>query len=152
MPRPLTIAFVAAGLASLPSVAPAMEDVGQHMNYCAGVGADGIDWCKLDSAEFRSDYPKAFGRDYQAQRNVAFCFDTGCNGAVIAKRSLACAWRIVILASGSPRVDDSDHLNWTYRCGRKALDDMAFATAVRQARGLFAEIYGEALPPAFERR
>lgn len=150
MPRTLTVAVFAAGLAAHTAAAPAMEDVGKHMNYCVG-GGD-INWCALDRDEFRSDYPKAYNKDYQAQRNVAFCFDTGCNGAVIAKRSLACAWRIVILASGSPRVEDSDHRNWRYHCGRKALDEIAFATAVRQAQGLFAEIYGGTLPPAFERR
>lgn len=132
------------------ALAAAADDPSSHTALCAT--AANVDWCDQARSMFLAQYPAAFARDYQAQRNVAFCFSTGCDGAVVVKKPLGCAWRIVILASGAMEADASDDGNHAADCGARHLDDRGFATAVRQARTLFLEIYGEPLPKAFERR
>jgi len=146
----VAVAGAVAAVVLAPVAGWAADDAAVHTTIC--VAATNVEWCEQGRAMFIAQYPSAFARDYQAQRNVAFCFSTGCDGAVVVKKPLGCAWRIVILASGSAEADASDEGNFASDCGTRRLDDRGFATAVRQARALFLEIYGEPLPKAFERR
>lgn len=73
--------------------------------------------------------------DYQAQRNVAYWLSGGYDGAAPLNPILACAWRLVILESGSPSVDSSDVSNKRLYCDRK-LDADGLKAAQAQARTL----------------
>jgi hypothetical protein len=76
--------------------------------------------------------------DYQAQRNLAFGHATGDQKVTINAIS-ACAWRYVILKSGSPRVDESDVSNFKFYCGK--LDTASLTAAEAKANRLLREIY-----------
>jgi hypothetical protein len=58
-----------------------------------------------------------------------------------------CAWRIIIMASGSPKVDDTDTQNHKLYRGR--LSDVEHVAAHAQAEKTFAAIYGRKLPKGF---
>lgn len=105
-------------------------------------------YCFLTQANMLVDVKYAYEGIYTAQRNVAFCLTYGCDRAVITKRTLGCAWRIVILASGSPFVDSSDVEN--LRHCLEGLDAIERATMRRQAVQLFQTIYDEPLPDEWQ--
>lgn len=112
------------------------DDATQHTKICTGTEIK--DWCETSSAEFKKWFPLAYEGDYQGQRNVAYCLLTGCSGAVMINPSLACAWRMVILLSGSSRVDETDQGNFRTACG--TLDQARLETAKAQADRLRAMI------------
>ncbi len=103
--------------------------------------------CEYARTVFPAEYERAFQGDYQGQRNVAFCLSSTCDGAIQHKPTLGCAWRIVILASGSPKIDSSDRASYDYECGK--LDRTDRATARAQASAIFAAIYRRPLPRGF---
>jgi hypothetical protein len=94
------------------------------------LGASDEAWCKANQEQFRREFPLALKGKYAAQRNVA-----------------ACAWRIVILASGDSEIHDGDMMNFKSDCGR--LGQPELATAIEQAKGLFKKIYKRNLPRTF---
>lgn len=98
--------------------------------------------CKTDQKEFSKWFPKAMRGDYQGQRNIAFYLSgnsvTGTHGAIIANKITACAWRMVIIGSGSPHVDSSDTANVKRDCGK--LDDVERIAAQAQATALITKI------------
>lgn len=81
---------------------------------------------------------KAMAGDYQAQRNLAFGYATG-DQRVQVNSMKGCAWRYVILKSGSPRVDESDVSNFKVYCGK--LDPVSAEAADAMAVRLLHEIY-----------
>ncbi|WP_434026584.1 hypothetical protein [[Pseudomonas] boreopolis] len=89
-----------------------------------------------------SDYEKieqaALSGDYQAQRNLAYTLTTSIPHDPI----LGCAWRIVIVESGSEQVDQSDTGNKASDCDQKLnADELTAAKA--QAKKLQAQIAGK---------
>jgi hypothetical protein len=75
----------------------------------------------LDEEAQSSNSPlekQALAGDYQAQRNLAYYLSTGAEGYP-TNPVMGCAWRIVILKSGSSKVDDSDRSNKTFDCDQK---------------------------------
>jgi hypothetical protein len=77
----------------------------------------------------------AYQGDYQAQRNLSYTLSTGMPRNLI----LGCAWRIVIIGSGSPQVDQSDTGNKTHYCDRTLNSDELLA-ARKQAEKIQSEI------------
>jgi len=62
--------------------------------------------------------------NYQAQRNLAYSLGMDRNNTIGA-----CAWRLVILKSGSPKVDTTDVSNVEVHCGKlSALEQEAAAS------------------------
>lgn len=97
--------------------------------------ADGNYQCILDQARLSVATPFAYKGSYKAQRFLAFCLSGRCDPhAIEQNKTLACAWRLIISASGSPELsqDDADYL--TSDCGK--LDSSARAIAERQAANL----------------
>lgn len=92
-----------------------------------------------------ADNRKAWKGDYQAQRNVAFCLSDGCDGMLIPNRSLGCAWRIIIIGSGSPKVDSTDTGNLKVYCSR--LDAAERSAAQAQAAAIFRAVYKREIGP-----
>lgn len=138
MVRAGTLTGIAGALALLSLVAPAAEadDADIHLDLCAGKPEPAL--CEAARAEFRHAFADAMGGGYQGQRNVAYMLETGDHGGIRRNPVLACAWRMVILRSGSPRIDRSDLGNLRFTCGR--LDPVESATAEAQAKRLLTTI------------
>lgn len=83
---------------------------------------------------------KALAGDYQAQRNLAYGYSTAPYPGQQSNVMLGCAWRIVIVHSGSTKVDDTDISNQRVQCGK--LDSQQLAAAQAQARRLYLQVYG----------
>ena len=91
--------------------------------------------CESNKLRFtQRDWSGAWRGDYQAQRNVAFCRSTGCDGAVQLNKIEGCAWRMVIARTQTAKSDDTDASNLRNECGK--LDQ----TAQDMAKGKVAEI------------
>lgn len=90
--------------------------------------------CEFGMASFPDDYSKATKGDYQAQKNVAYCFETGCDWAVNENKMMACAWHIVVMGSGHQQTDDLDRRYAETAC--KKLDHTGRITAERQATAM----------------
>lgn len=82
---------------------------------------------------------KALAGDYQAQRNLAYGYSSAPYAEQQKNELLGCAWRIVIVHSGSTRVDQTDIENHRMHCGR--LDPTQQAAAQAQARKLYKQVY-----------
>jgi hypothetical protein len=100
--------------------------------------------CEIDRTQFIAAWPKAWGGDYQAQRNVAY-MQSSDNPAVAHNPVQGCAWRIVIQLSGHPETDSTDVDNFNLECGR--LSAVEYASAVESAKSIFKTIKGTDLPP-----
>ena len=122
-----------AGLMLLFAGAANAQTAADYVQECSDQQA-----CSADLKEFTRWFPKAMRGDYQAQRNVSFCLSDGCNGAVRKLPITACAWRLVIIASGNKDVDQTDTMNAKFRCG--GLDDLEKQAAVAQAETLMKKI------------
>lgn len=74
--------------------------------------------CAINRVDFTErDWPKAWRDDYQGQRNVAFCLQNGCFGAVQVDRISGCAWRSIILDRNAESADQTDTANFELDCG-----------------------------------
>lgn len=87
--------------------------------------------------QFAALEKKAKSGDYQAQRNYAYSFATGAQGAPYNPVK-ACAWYAVILNSGNPKVNDGDKSNVQLYCGR--LDEAGRQAAIEMATAITAQI------------
>lgn len=106
-----------------------------------------IEFCEVDKASFsRRDWPKAWQGDYAAQRNVAYCRATGCNGAVETNGAEACAWRSIIIVAHVGSTIDSDTANLKSDCDQ--LDDAGMAVAITTAENIYSRIYDKPMPKA----
>jgi hypothetical protein len=85
---------------------------------------------------------RALSGNLDAQRELAECLDKGCQGNP-PDRALACAWRIVIMASGSVGLTAADAQARRLAC--EALSPSEQSVALAQAKSLFAKIHGREL-------
>ena len=76
--------------------------------------------------------------DYQDQRNLAYTLSTS-SDPFVENKMLGCAWRKLILLSGSQRIDATDIQNEKFYCGKLSPEEQAAAT--KQAERLYKEIY-----------
>lgn len=151
--RGLVLAAAVAMIACLPVGAIAAE-VDQHIDAgeCAGLseklnmGVSEKILCEQGIKTFKAAFPRALKGDYQAQRNVAFCLMSGCDGAVTINKPLGCAWRAVILGSGSSKVDRSDTSSFDSGCRGKLTKSEAVVSA-SQYTELYRRIYRRVAPP-----
>lgn len=128
----------AALAAAEPGVAVAEDplDVDSFMRPCWAAKEENE--CKAMAQDFRKDWRKALRGDYQSQRNVAFCLRTSCSGAVEQNQILSCAWRAVVLTSGSLKVNELDVDAFEYDC--RQLSDGGKLAAQRQAEYIIQRI------------
>jgi hypothetical protein len=105
------------------------------------IGAAALSATAADAAsQFDQINAKALAGDYQAQRNIAYGYSTAPYPGQQTNVLLGCAWRIVIMHSGSAKVDDTDISNQRVQCGK--LDSQQLAAAQAQARRLYLQVYG----------
>lgn len=96
---------------------------------------------------FAQDQPKtyegvkalAMKGNYQAQRNLAYGYAAYPYKDQDKNPLLACAWYLVVLHSGSPKLNEGDTGNVQVYCEKLAGVSQAAATG--QARVLFQQIY-----------
>lgn len=130
-------------LTGAPAFAQKADD---YLGYCSeedNVRSTQKQTCDDVQKEFKKWFQKAMRGDYQAQRNVAFAiggreFDN--KTAFRPNKITACAWRLVIIASGSPEVWSGDTDNVKIDCGK--LDDVERAASQGQSAALITKIYG----------
>ena len=81
---------------------------------------------------------KAMRRDYQAQRNLAYSYQTASLG--LPKNFMkACMWRTVIILSGDMQVDSTDASNHDFAC--KKLTSTERVAAIKQGEKLTEKLY-----------
>lgn len=85
---------------------------------------------------------RALSGDLIAQRELADCLTKGCRG-IAPDRVQACAWRIVITASGGPGLTAADAEARRRIC--TILSPSEQTAALAQAKSLFAGIHGRDL-------
>lgn len=93
------------------------------------LGAEDKEYCEQQKIQFVKDFALAHKGRTESQRNVGFCLSHGCNGAVLNKPILACAWRTVVLLSGDETVDASDTFNFNSDCGKLSATEKIAAEA-----------------------
>ncbi len=100
--------------------------------------------CTLAAAQTLAETKRAYEGNYQGQRNLAYCLWSGCGGAVSENKQLSCAWRMVILASGSPKMHDGDIGN--FKLCLDKLSTIEKAAMKSQAASLYRTVYGREIP------
>jgi hypothetical protein len=127
----------------------------EFLSYSCKVSAREMDpdyRCAYDAASFQLAYGLAMKGDYQAQQEIAACFESEvyCSGTVRVHPLLSCAWRLVALASGSQKINANDVEEFEGQCVRKASrTDRTIYRA--QADRLFSRVYARSLPSSFYR-
>ncbi|MCK6435989.1 hypothetical protein [Rivihabitans pingtungensis] len=84
---------------------------------------------------------KALHGDYQAQRNLAYGYAAWPYQGQSKDPVLACAWYLVVLNSGSPKVGPGDLGNVSVYCGKGKLDGEGLELAKIKGRALYKAIY-----------
>ena len=92
-----------------------------------------------DAADLKGLEKKAMKGDYQAQRNLAFELSSSGPQNLPINPILGCAWYMVILQSGNPKVYGADIDNVKVYCSH--LDDLSRIAADNQAKTLLNKIY-----------
>lgn len=134
-------AAVAAGMIVGSSIAYAAAPAPLSNRSC---GPDAT--CQKILAKVEDANRRAWKGDYTGQREVAQCLTTGCLGFVVVDPTLACAWRMVILASGSAKTDRTDLDLLRAVCSGLAADDLILAHT--KAAAVFKAIYRRDMPAA----
>lgn len=136
-PEPLTQSSVSAGKDVTPNLPPFpklsvdkygfpvippgpskkyMEEAEQFLSSCGLSGGDKED-CIRDQARFEQEYVNAYAGDYLAQSNVAYQLWKAPAGFLGSNTRQACAWRLIVLTSGSPYLTDLDMARSKDVCG-----------------------------------
>lgn len=137
-----TVILAVLASAPLPARAEApFADVDSLAQICVITSDAAL--CEATVESFRADYEKARRGDYPAQRNVAYCLETGCDGAVAVWPVLACAWRMVIQASDAKQ-EPTEGRSYKAACG--TLPNGKRREALVEAEAMFDAIYGREMP------
>lgn len=100
--------LLAAAMAALSGTAQA-----QLVEMGCPAGPNRI-WCEQAQAQAREEAGAFRRKDYTAMRNVAFCLETGCDGAFRRDRAAGCAIRREIMRRhyrAGGEADASDEMN-----------------------------------------
>jgi len=133
----------------------ALEYIAKHRDttmkdgFSVRLGVCDTDTCLISKTSTLIAMKGAYKKDYGDQRNLAYCLSSGCDGAIVPNETVGCAWRIVILASGSAELDDSDQSNFQRFCMRD-LTGTQLATAKAQAANLFMMVYRREISRDFQ--
>lgn len=95
-----------------------------------------LDACTNTRANWPNQVNAAFAGDANAQRNVASCLSTGCNGAIHAVPVDGCAWRHLIVDLQEDGIIPTDLSDLAAACGESILNDKERARALSQANVL----------------
>jgi hypothetical protein len=124
--RALFLSVVSLALWVAPAVQAEAHEAAKYVVMC--IQPDTLADCEKGTKALYSLYKKAYRGDYQARRNLAYSLQIG---SFPARKDpvAACTWRLIIIASGSTKVDDSDFANMNLICGRLSQPDLGQAKA-----------------------
>ena len=139
------------GLAALPfsTISAWSEDGSQFLSSCPASPSSPVsaEVCRHVTATFTKDYRAALGGRYQGIRNVAYCRETGCDGAVIQDRVDGCAWRMIAIVKAPTSGDaELDRMQFHSACGRQKLANAERAQALSVAEARYRAIFKKAMP------
>jgi hypothetical protein len=98
-----------------------------------------------DVMKHATDTENAWKAEYWGQRNVAYCYMTGCGGLSPVDLKMGCAWRLVIVKSGGSLMAEVDRKNFELDCGR-ANSAGQLPAAITEAKKIFRKIYSKEMP------
>ncbi|MBD9390156.1 hypothetical protein IB237_23425 [Agrobacterium sp. AGB01] len=133
-------AGIITGMAGVPSFAYEFPKVEDFTTICMVTSNDEL--CDATKLHFKSDWQNAIAGSYEAQRNIAFCLSTGCDGAVTVNPVDACAWRMVIQASPAKR-QDTELQSYRQDCKLSNIDRRK---ALALAEEMYQAIYNKQMP------
>jgi len=84
-----------------------MEEAQEYLTACLTSG-DELQDCYDDQARFEQEYVNAYAGDFLAQSNIATDMSQHISDGIRQNFIQACAWRLVIMASGSEYLRDTD--------------------------------------------
>lgn len=84
-----------------------MKEAAEFLTFCS-VSDEDRQTCINEQARFEQEYVNAYAGDYLAQSNVAYQLWKAPPGFMPNNKRQACAWRLVIMTSGSPYLSDLD--------------------------------------------
>lgn len=128
--------FVGTGIAR----AEVFKDVSAMLAECSSTSHVGL--CEATRESFKSDWGAAQRGDYQAQRNVAVCLSTGCDGAIVVDRIAGCSWRMVIQGSDAD-LETTERWSYDDACN---LPNAERRAALDAAEAMYRQIYRKKLP------
>lgn len=79
-------------------------------------------------------FANAIAGKAESQRIVSLCLSTGCDGAIVEKPVLGCAWRHVITASAGSDSAAKDSADLARFCSPERLDETGREAAREQAK------------------
>lgn len=92
--------------------------------------------CEAMKAHWPDIYADAIARRYQAQKQVALCFSTGCARAIREDRVLGCAWRDVVIKSNVKEAGSADMAERDRFCDKSQISAADRKLAGAQAQTL----------------
>lgn len=96
--------------------------------------------CQHMRDRWKAEYGEAIAGGYRAQKHVALCLSTGCDGAIQPDKMLGCAWRIVIADTTHAQPDSMDLANLNRFCGTDYIDAKGKLEAALQAKAMQRQI------------
>ena len=102
------VSGIATPASSQSSSEQARREAQQYLIRCPPKPRDENELCKFHHAEFIRNYAGARSGAYDDQRQVAYSLQHGNDGSVTVNMPEACAWQLLIVASGDPRTQRSD--------------------------------------------
>ena len=97
------------------------------------------EYCAVNKVTFeKRDWPGAWSGDYEWQRNVAYCLQTGCDGAVMTDSTEACAWRAAIIELHPRDATELDADMLQHACGD--LSPTRRELAIRKGEEIIAQL------------
>lgn len=134
------IAGVTILLANAPTFAFEFPKIEEYTTICMVTSND--DLCEATKQQLKQDWPKAIAGSYEAQRNIAFCLSSGCDGAMTINPIDGCAWRMVIQASPAKK-QDTEPQSYRQDC---RLGNADRRQALVKAEGMYRAIYKKQMP------
>jgi hypothetical protein len=132
----LIAGLLACGCVSLVD-APLWPPAGDYVNAAVDCSqSSDATHCEDARKSWIADFNDAIAGQYQAQKAVAYCLSTGCDGAIKTDPMLGCAWRKVAIGPADANGDAGDAASLKQYCGRPYLDAAGERAAEAEARTL----------------
>lgn len=128
--------LLASGILTLGWNFPAYAAAVQPATLSCAVAED-PGYCASQRQDFLKAWPKANSGDYLAQRQIAFCYSSGCSGLVQINLVKACTWETVIVST--EKSDVTDAFNFRQVCEQLTPVDRNIAN--NAALSLYGKIY-----------
>ncbi|WP_278368121.1 hypothetical protein [Acetobacter orientalis] len=120
-----------------------MEEAQEFLGSCP-LSKDENDDCVNNQARFEQEYVNAYSGDYLAQSNIAYELWASPSGILRKNIRQACAWRLIVITSGSPYLSDIDIERSKETCGDIDARD---PTVLARAQAIRAVIRSKKVKP-----